>query len=101
MLSWVEHDKSFIASGPGHISGTNGGVTFVGTLASIIGGLCIGFAYYVTVLLTCNEYYLAESPPQWLLIPVGGALGLLGSTLDSLLGATLQYSGTVQRLFGL
>ena len=65
----------------------------VGTLASIVGGALVGLAYYITLLLTCNEYYLEESPPQWMLIPVGGALGLLGSSVDSLLGATFQYSG--------
>ena len=77
------------------ISGTNGGISLVGTLASIIGGMIIGLAYYITLLLTCNEYYLEESPPQWLLIPVGGALGLMGSIIDSYLGATFQYSGKI------
>lgn len=36
---------------------------------------------------------LAASPPQWPLILFGGVAGLLGSVIDSLLGATLQYSG--------
>lgn len=33
------------------------------------------------------------SPVQWPLIIYGGIAGLLGSLVDSLLGATLQYSG--------
>lgn len=36
---------------------------------------------------------LAGSPSQWPLIVFGGVAGLLGSVIDSLLGATLQYSG--------
>lgn len=36
---------------------------------------------------------LAASPPQWPLIVFGGVAGLLGSIIDSLIGATLQYSG--------
>lgn len=36
---------------------------------------------------------LASSPPQWPIIIFGGIAGLLGSIIDSLLGATLQYSG--------
>lgn len=36
---------------------------------------------------------LAGSPSQWPLIIFGGVAGLLGSIIDSLLGATLQYSG--------
>lgn len=73
--------------------GTNGGVSVVGILASVVGGALVGMAYYVTLVLTTNEDYLTAGPSQWPLIPVGGLLGLLGSTIDSVLGATLQYSG--------
>lgn len=74
-------------------SGTNGAISLVGTLASILGGGIVGLAYYLALLLLVNEDYLTSAPPQWPLIPIGGLLGLLGSTIDSILGATVQYSG--------
>ena len=36
---------------------------------------------------------LMESPHQYHVIFIGGLAGFLGSIIDSLLGATLQYSG--------
>jgi len=36
---------------------------------------------------------MARAPEQWRIILVGGLAGLLGSIIDSLLGASLQYSG--------
>lgn len=35
------------------------------------------------------------SPPQWPVILIGGAAGLIGSLIDSVLGAVCQYSGNV------
>lgn len=73
--------------------GTNGAVSMAGMLASIVGGTLVGLAYYVTLILVVNENYLSSAPPQWPLVPIGGLLGLLGSTIDSIIGATVQYSG--------
>lgn len=71
--------------------GTNGGVTPVGLVASFLGGLAVGAAYFVTQLLLINDLHAAD--PQWPLIVYGGVAGLLGSMLDSFLGAHMQYSG--------
>lgn len=71
--------------------GTNGGVTPIGLVASFLGGLVVGVAYFVTQLLLVNDLHLAD--PQWPVIVYGGVAGLLGSMLDSFLGAHMQYSG--------
>lgn len=75
-----------------HSPGTNGGVTPVGLVASFLGGLTVGAAYFVTQLLLVSDLHLAD--PQWPIVVYGGVAGLLGSMLDSFLGAHMQYSGT-------
>uniref|UniRef100_A0A3Q3VYL0 Transmembrane protein 19 n=1 Tax=Mola mola TaxID=94237 RepID=A0A3Q3VYL0_MOLML len=72
-------------------AGTNGGVTPVGLAASFVGGLVVGVAYFVTQLLLVSNLHFAD--PQWPIILYGGVAGLLGSMLDSYLGAHMQYSG--------
>ncbi|KAK9525957.1 hypothetical protein VZT92_016622 [Zoarces viviparus] len=72
-------------------AGTNGGVTAVGLVASFLGGLVVGVAYYVTQLLLVDDLNLVN--PQWPIMVYGGVAGLLGSMLDSFLGAHMQYSG--------
>jgi uncharacterized membrane protein len=73
--------------------GTNGGVTLVGLAASLCGGLVIGLAYYAGIVMAASASDLALAPSQLLVVLVGGVGGLLGSLLDSLLGASLQFSG--------
>lgn len=73
--------------------GTNGGVSWIGLLSSIIGGLLIGIFYYIMILNTVDTAVLQLAAPQWPIIIVAGFGGLFGSILDSILGATLQYSG--------
>lgn len=73
--------------------GTNGGVSPFGLLVSFLGGVVIGVSYYLTIRYTIDSKVLAHSPKQWPIIVFGGIAGLLGSIVDSLLGATLQYSG--------
>ncbi|XP_035473327.1 transmembrane protein 19 [Scophthalmus maximus] len=72
-------------------AGTNGGVTPVGLVASFLGGLAVGVAYFATQLLMVNDLHLAN--PQWPIMVYGGVAGLVGSMLDSFLGAHMQYSG--------
>lgn len=75
------------------IPGTNGGVTVVGLVASLLGGAAVGTAYFISQLLLVGELHLAA--PQWPIVAYGAVAGLLGSVLDSLLGAVMQYSGNV------
>lgn len=72
-------------------AGTNGGVTPVGLVASFLGGFAVGAAYFLSQLLTVNDLHMAD--PQWPVMVYGGVAGLLGSMLDSYLGAHMQYSG--------
>lgn len=51
----------------------------------------VGAAYFITQLLLVND--LHTSDPQWPIILYGGVAGLVGSMLDSFLGAHMQYSG--------
>lgn len=60
---------------------------------SLLGGTAIGLAYYLVTIYTVDKSILIISPSQWPIIIVGGIAGLLGSVIDSVIGATLQYSG--------
>ncbi|RYH17344.1 DUF92 domain-containing protein [archaeon] len=64
--------------------GTNGGMSFLGTLASAAGGGFIGLVYYVLAPL-----YMGSGSQLWMIF-YATLCGLLGSVVDSLLGATLQ-----------
>jgi len=74
-------------------AGTNGGVTVIGLVCSLVGGLVIGAAYWLGIVMSAASLDLALAPTQLLVILVGGLGGLLGSLLDSLIGASLQFSG--------
>lgn len=73
--------------------GTNGGVSPWGLFVSFAGGLLIGFSFFVGTFCFVDSQTFNESPAQWPVIILGGIAGLLGSVIDSFLGATLQFSG--------
>ena len=65
----------------------------VGCLASIVGGMLVGLAYYIAILLSVTHTQLEQAPDQYLVIAVGALAGAVGSTVDSILGAIMQFSG--------
>lgn len=64
--------------------GTNGGVSLLGTVASVAGGLFVGL---VAALV---GYAIGVEPGWTVLLVVGAVSGFCGSMIDSFLGATLQ-----------
>lgn len=86
-------DPWLITSGKRVPKGVNGGVSVIGLLVSIIGGLLVGCGFYICVIYTADAKLLLEAPPQWPIIPISALAGFLGSFIDSIFGATLQYSG--------
>ncbi|XP_076349547.1 transmembrane protein 19-like isoform X2 [Tachypleus tridentatus] len=77
--------------------GTNGGVSVPGLLFSAFGGTLIGTSYYISHLIFHNEEHLFTSIPQWPVIIIATFAGFFGSFVDSLLGATIQFSGLNKR----
>lgn len=77
--------------------GTNGGVTLIGTVCSLMGGMAVGGAYYIGLCTLVGFESFEDAKSQSLVVLVGGVAGLVGSLVDSILGATVQYSGFSER----
>ena len=111
--TWASEVGSVIGGTPRLITnwrvvpkGTNGGVTLIGTLCSIAGGLTVGIAYWITESIFIQVSFLSNTTltshiSPWSQYPyaiVGASAGLFGSLVDSVLGATLQFSGYSDKL---
>ena len=73
--------------------GTNGGISLLGTGAGVAGGIFMGVVYWLAGITSTGW---ARSDMTWAAALAAGALlGLVGTLLDSLLGATLQHSSFV------
>jgi len=76
--------------------GTNGGVTALGWSASAAGGATVGAAFVIGRALT-TKFAGGDAGAACLrdlvIIVYGAVAGVFGSFVDSMLGATIQYSG--------
>lgn len=71
--------------------GTNGGFTLIGLICSALGGTVVSCAYLLALYLSNQNFAISQQ--AFLLIFIGTFAGFFGSVFDSLIGATLQYSG--------
>ena len=80
--------------------GTNGGVSLIGVVCSAAGGAVVSASYLLTLVVFWNreDFTGADLSLQLHVMLVGTASGLVGSMVDSFLGATLQFSGHSEKL---
>jgi len=74
-------------------AGTNGGVTLLGMGMSVLGGTFIGAVFVIASLLTPSAVVGDVVAQAGRLVGLGTAAGLAGSLIDSVLGATVQFTG--------
>ena len=72
-------------------TGTNGGITLWGTSASLLGGVVMGAGFAICSAYQVHGMFWMRGNYQWGgCIALGACAALVGSMLDSVLGATLQ-----------
>ncbi|ETO34755.1 hypothetical protein RFI_02332 [Reticulomyxa filosa] len=83
-------------------AGTNGGVTLAGLAAATAAGLFIGCTFWLSTVSPADEWLLQNAGnykwdisnyPSLYIIPILAFCGLIGSLIDSVLGALFQFSG--------
>ena len=84
------HPPRLITTGEVVPPGMSGGISSLGLIASLAGGLFIGLVAFVTIqaasLLSTGEWFLQD----WFLLIILPMAGFLASSFDSFLGATMQ-----------
>eukprot|EP00030_Apusomonadida_sp_AF-17_P002914 a342796_22.p1 GENE.a342796_22~~a342796_22.p1 ORF type:complete len:300 (-),score=100.49 a342796_22:148-1011(-) len=73
--------------------GTNGGMSTVGTAASVAGGAFMGLTFFVGSCAVAHGRGVFLGAEALLSLGLGAFSGGVGSIIDSVLGATLQFSG--------
>ena len=104
--TWASEIGSVIGGQPRLITnfrpvpvGTNGGITMMGVVSSVAGGSLIGLTHFLSLLIFWREeFHGAGWGKQLDLMWVGAASGFIGSLIDSIFGATLQFSGYSEKL---
>merc|ERR1712203_382089 len=69
-------DPYLILTGKQVPRGTNGGVSLVGILASFLGGIVVGFAFWISIAYESDTTEL-KMPAQYSVILLGGISGLI------------------------
>ncbi|KIK71196.1 hypothetical protein GYMLUDRAFT_235552 [Collybiopsis luxurians FD-317 M1] len=72
--------------------GTNGGVSVGGTLASVVGGIIMGFTMSVCLIIESSRCQESWTSVFLSMVCWGAIGGGTGSLVDSLLGATVQQT---------